>query len=25
VGLTPATQGRIAGAYVAFAMPNPVR
>jgi len=25
VGLTPATQGRIAGAYVAFALPNPVR
>jgi quinoprotein glucose dehydrogenase len=25
VGLIPATQGRISGAYVAFALPNPVR
>jgi quinoprotein glucose dehydrogenase len=24
VGLTPATQTRISGAYVAFALPNPV-
>ncbi len=25
VGLTPATQGKVSGAYVAFALPNPVR